>query len=120
MTYDQNNVFAKIIRGELPCNKVYEDEDILAFHDIIPKAPVHVLVIPKKEYVSFDDYSANASPEEMSTFFRAIGKIARDLGVEEQGYRLIANHRGYAGQEVEHFHVHILAGQPLGPMLMPQ
>lgn len=120
MAYDQNNVFAKIIRGELPCNKVYEDEHVLAFNDIMPKAPIHVLVIPKKEYVSFDDYSAHASPEEMATFFGVVGKIARDVGAEAQGYRLIVNHRSYAGQEVEHFHVHILGGRPLGPMLVPQ
>ncbi len=74
----------------------------------------------KKEYLSFDDYSTRASPEEMAAFFGTVGEISHDLGVEEQGYRLIANHRSFAGQEVEHFHVHILGGRPLGPMLMPQ
>ena len=119
MQYDTNNVFAKIIRGELSCNKVYEDDHVIAFHDINPKAPVHVLVLPKGQYLSFDDFSEKASEEEMVAFFRTAGNIARDLGVAEDGYRLIANHKTSAGQEVDHFHLHIIGGRPLGPMIKP-
>lgn len=120
MSYDTNNIFAKIIRGEIPCNKVYEDEAVLAFHDIHPKAPVHVLVLPKNPYISFDDFGEKAPAEEVKAFFQAASHIARDLGLAEKGYRLIANHKAYAGQEVFHFHLHILGGCPLGPMIMPQ
>ena len=119
MSYDSNNIFAKIIRGEIPCDKIYENSYVLAFKDIMPKAPVHVLVIPKASYLSFDDFAAHATNEEISEFFRAVGEIARDLKVEQDGYRLIANHHRFAGQEVDHFHVHILGGKPLGPMLIP-
>lgn len=119
MKYDSNNIFAKIIRGELPCDKVYEDEFVLAFHDIHPKAPVHVLVIPKEEFTDFDDFSQNASAEEMKSFFGKVGQIAKDLGLEEEGYRIIANHKRNAGQEVDHFHIHILGGRFLGPMISP-
>ena len=115
--YDTDNVFAKILRGEIPNDTVYEDNHVLAFHDISAQAPVHVLVIPKGAYESMDDFSANASPEELAGFFSAVGKIARDLGVAETGYRLIANHGSDSHQEVPHFHVHILAGRALGPML---
>ena len=115
--YDDDNVFAKILRGEIPNNTVYEDDHVLAFHDIGAQAPVHVLVIPKGAYVSMDDFSANAPPEELAGFFTAVGKIARDLGVAETGYRLIANHGADSHQEVPHFHVHILGGRTLGPML---
>lgn len=119
MVYDQNNIFAKIIRGEIPCDKVYEDEAVLAFKDIHPKAPIHVLVIPKGNYTSFDDFAAHAGAEEMKKFYRAVGQIARDLGLQESGYRLISNHNLHAGQEVFHYHVHILGGRPLGPMVVP-
>ena len=115
--YDQGNVFAKILRGELPCRKVYEDEHALAFHDINPLAPVHILVIPKGAYVSWDDFSERASDAEIVGFTRAVGKVARDAGMVVQGYRLLANTGKRAGQEVPHLHVHIFGGQPLGPML---
>jgi diadenosine tetraphosphate (Ap4A) HIT family hydrolase len=115
--YDDSNVFAKILRGELPCRKVYEDEFALAFHDINPLAPVHILVIPKGAYVSWDDFSAQASEAEIAGFVRAVGKVARDAGMAVQGYRLLANTGKRAGQEVPHLHLHIFGGQPLGPML---
>ncbi len=115
--YDKDNVFAKILRGEIPTDAVYEDDYALAFHDISAQAPVHVLVIPKGEYESMDDFSENAPPEELAGFFAAVGKIARDLGVAETGYRLIANHGADSHQEVPHFHVHIMGGRALGPML---
>lgn len=115
--YDDSNIFAKILRGELPCKKIYEDEHSLAFHDINPLAPVHILVIPKGAYVSWDDFSERASDAEITGFVRAVGKVARDQQLEVQGYRLLANVGRRAGQEVAHLHVHIFGGQPLGPML---
>jgi histidine triad (HIT) family protein len=115
--YDETNVFARILRGELPCRRVYEDEHALAFHDINPLAPVHILVIPKGPYVSWDDFSAKAPPEEIAGFVRAVGKVARDAGLVTQGYRLLANTGQRGGQEVPHLHVHVFGGQPLGPML---
>jgi diadenosine tetraphosphate (Ap4A) HIT family hydrolase len=115
--YDDSNIFAKILRGELPCKKVYEDEHALAFHDINPMAPVHILVIPKGAYVSWDDFSDRASDTEIAGFTRAVGKVARDAGMVTQGYRMLANIGKRAGQEVGHLHVHIFGGQPLGPML---
>ena len=115
--YDDSNIFARILRGELPCKRVYEDEHALAFHDINPWAPVHILVIPKGAYVSWDDFSAHASDAEMAGFVRAVGKVARDHQLEVQGYRLLANIGKRGGQEVAHLHVHIFGGQPLGPML---
>jgi histidine triad (HIT) family protein len=120
MAYDDGNIFARILRGEIPCKKVHEDAYALAFHDINPQAPVHVLVIPKGAYVSFADFSALASAEEITGFFKAVGKVAADLGVEPDGYRLITNHGDHAHQEVPHFHLHIVAGRPLGPMLPPR
>lgn len=117
MAYDPNNVFALILRGDIPCDKVYEDEFALSFKDINAQAPVHVLVIPKGEYVSMADFSAKASPEEMTGFFRAVGETARKLDLEEDGYRLIANTGANAHQEVPHLHFHILSGRRLGPML---
>jgi diadenosine tetraphosphate (Ap4A) HIT family hydrolase len=117
MPYDRNNVFARILRGELPCTKVYEDQHVLAFRDIHPQAPVHVVVIPKGEYVSVDDFAATASPEEQAAFIRAIGRIAQQEGVAESGYRILANHGRAAHQEVPHFHLHLFAGRDLGPML---
>jgi diadenosine tetraphosphate (Ap4A) HIT family hydrolase len=115
--YDDNNIFARILHGELPCRKVYEDEYALAFHDIAPLAPIHILVIPKGAYVSWDDFSAKASDAEIAGFVRAIGKIAREGEMVVQGYRLLANTGKRSGQEVAHLHVHIFGGQPLGPML---
>ena len=117
LPYDDGNVFARILRGELPCAKVYEDEHVLAFNDIRPMAPVHILVIPRGAYVSWDDFSERAAPEEIAGFVRAVGRIAREQGLVEPGYRLLANVGGHAGQEVPHLHVHIFGGQPLGPML---
>ncbi len=115
--YDDQNIFAKILRGEIPAKKVHEDEHALAFHDIAPQAPHHILVIPKGAYVSWDDFSARASDAEIAGFIRAVGKVARDAGFVEPGYRLLANTGLDAGQEVPHLHVHLFAGQPLGPML---
>ena len=117
MAYDRNNIFARILRGEIPCRKVYEDEHVLAFRDINPAAPVHLLVIPKGEYVSLDDFSAKASDAELAAFTRAVGAIARQQGVTESGYRILANHGADAHQEVPHFHVHIFGGRNLGRMI---
>lgn len=117
MTYDPNNIFAKILRGEIPCNKVYENEYALAFHDINPQAPVHVLVIPKGEYVSMADFTADAPDELVVGFFRAVGIVAKELGLVEPGYRTLANAGENAHQEVPHLHVHIFGGSALGPML---
>lgn len=117
MAYDPNNIFAKILREEIPCNKVYEDEYSLAFHDINPQAPVHVLVIPKGDYVSMADFTASAPDDLIAGFMRAVGKVADDLGLVEPGYRTISNAGPNAHQEVPHLHVHILGGRPLGPML---
>jgi len=116
--YDQNNIFARILRGEIPCKKAYENDHVLVFHDINPLAPTHLLVIPKGPYVSWDDFSANASDEEIAAFVRAVGKIARDEGLVENGYRLLANTGLNSGQEVPHLHVHVFGGRPLGPMLL--
>jgi diadenosine tetraphosphate (Ap4A) HIT family hydrolase len=116
-TYDPNNIFARILRGEIPCKKVREDEWSLAFHDINPQAPTHVLVIPKGAYISWADFSARATEAEIAGFVRAVGQVARDMGLEEPGYRLLANIGEHAGQEVPHLHVHLFAGRPLGPML---
>lgn len=115
--YDDNNIFARILRGEIPCRKVHEDEWTLAFHDINPQAPTHILVIPKGRYCSFADFSAQAPAEEIAGFIRAVGKIARDLGLDAPGYRLLANMGDHGGQEVPHLHIHLFAGQPLGRMI---
>ncbi len=119
MAYDENNIFAKILRGEIPCDKVYEDHFALAFNDINPQTPSHVLVVPKGAYVSFDDFSQDASAEEIAGLFRAAGKIARELGAVEAGYRILANNGPDAHQEVPHFHLHIFAGKNLGRMIKP-
>ena len=115
--YDDSNIFARILRGEIPSKPVYEDEHALAFHDINPQAPHHVLVIPKGRYVSWDDFSEHGSAEEIAGFVRAVGKVARAAGLVEPGYRLLANVGPHSGQEVPHLHVHIFAGKPLGPMI---
>lgn len=115
--YDPDNIFAKILRGEIPCREVYRDDHALAFEDINPVAPHHVLVIPTGAYVSWDDFAARASEAEIAGFVRAVGRVAREAGLVEPGYRLLANVGGHGGQEVPHLHVHILAGKPLGPML---
>ncbi len=116
--YDDSNIFARILRGEVPCRKVYEDAFALAFHDIAPQAPVHVLVIPKGRFVSFADFSAHADAAVIAGFFRAVGAVTRQLGLEAEGYRLLANMGVASGQEVPHFHVHLFAGKPLGRMLV--
>ena len=117
LPYDPDNVFAKILRGEIPSKTVYEDEWALAFHDIAPQAPVHILVIPKGAWVSWDDFSARASAEEISGFVRAVGQVARDFDLVEPGYRLLVNLGQQGGQEIPHLHVHLFGGKPLGPMI---
>ena len=117
LPYDETNIFARILRGEIPCSKVHEDEHALAFHDINPQAPVHILVIPKGAYVSWDDFSSRASEGEIAGFIRAVGLVAREAGLVEPGYRLLANTGANSGQEVPHLHVHIFGGKGLGPML---
>lgn len=117
MAYDRNNIFAKILRGEIPCNRVYEDEHALAFYDISPQAPVHVLVIPRGEYVSFDDFSAQASPEEVTGFYRAVQRVAAELGLGNKGYRVLSNVGPDGHQEVMHYHLHLFAGCDLGRMI---
>ena len=115
--YDESNIFAKILRGELPNKTVMESEHSLAFHDINPLAPIHVLVIPRGAYVSWDDFSARASDAEIGDFVRTVGEVARTTGANAQGYRLLSNIGKRGGQEVAHLHVHVFGGQPLGPML---
>lgn len=117
MAYDDDNIFARILRGEIPCQKVHEDDHTLAFFDINPQAPVHILVIPKGRYVSMDDFTAQASPAEIAALFQAVGRIARDQDLVGPGYRILANHGDDGGQEVPHLHIHIFGGRPLGPML---
>ncbi len=116
--YDQGNIFARILRGEIPSQRVYEDDHAIAFHDINPQAPLHVLVIPRGPYRSWADFSANGSDAEIAGFVRAVGAVARQLGLEEPGYRLLANAGLDAHQEVPHLHVHVFGGRPLGPMLV--
>jgi histidine triad (HIT) family protein len=118
LPYDDSNIFAKILRGEIPCTKVYEDDHALAFNDINPQAPTHILVIPKGAYVSWDDFSARGSDAEIAGFVRAVGKVARDAGLVAPGYRLLANAGTHSLQEVPHLHLHILAGRPLGPLVV--
>ena len=118
LPYDDNNIFARILRGEIPSTPVYEDERAFAFEDINPQSPVHTLVIPKGKYVSWDDFSAKASAEEIAGFIRAVGHVAREKGLVEPGYRLLAKIGAHGGQEVPHLHVHILGGQFIGPMVM--
>ena len=117
LPYDDQNIFAKILRGEIPNRTVFENDHALAFHDIAPQAPVHVLVIPKGRYVSWDDFSARASEAEIARFVRAVGQVARDLELVTPGYRLLANVGQNGHQEVPHLHVHLFGGRPLGPML---
>lgn len=116
--YDEGNIFARILRGEIPCRKVHETPHALAFHDINPQAPVHVLVIPKGPYVSLADFTASAPSELVAGFFQAVGETARMLGLEEAGYRILANAGPHSHQEVPHLHIHIFGGAPLGPMLV--
>jgi diadenosine tetraphosphate (Ap4A) HIT family hydrolase len=117
LPYDRDNIFAKILRGKIPCSKVYEDDWALAFHDIAPQAPVHILIVPKGEWVSWDDFSARAEPDEIAGFIRAVGHVAREQGLVDPGYRLLANVGRHGGQEVPHLHVHLFGGAPLGRMI---
>jgi histidine triad (HIT) family protein len=117
LPYDESNIFARILRSEVPSRRVYEDEFALAFHDISPQAPTHILVIPKGAWVSWDDFSERASDEEIAGFVRAVGKVARDENLIAPGYRLLTNVGANGGQEVPHLHVHIFGGRGLGPML---
>jgi histidine triad (HIT) family protein len=111
--YDKKNAFAKILRGELSTNKIYEDEQILCFEDATPATDVHWLIIPKGDYISFDDFTKNATPEEIASFFQSIAKIARIHGLDKKGYKLVTNNGAAVGQSVFHFHVHLLSGNGL-------
>lgn len=115
--YDDSNIFAKILRGELPATPVYENTHALVIHDIAPLAPIHLLAVPRGAYVSMDDFTARATPEEIAGLFQAVGEAARVVGASAQGYRVLTNVGKRGGQEIAHLHVHILGGQPLGPML---
>ena len=116
--YDKENIFAKILRSEIPCSKVYDDKYALAFNDINPQSEIHILVIPKGEYISFNDFSDKASSEEINSFFKTVRKVAKQVGIDTSGYRIISNHGPDSHQEVPHFHVHILGGNPLGTLLV--
>ena len=117
LPYDDGNIFARILRGEIPCDKVFEDEHTLAFHDINPQAPVHILVVPKRRYVSWDDFAATAAEAEIAALVRAVGKVAREFGLVEPGYRVLANIGGHGHQEVAHLHIHLFGGRQMGTML---
>lgn len=117
MTYDKNNIFAKILRGEIPASKVYEDNNLLAFNDISRAAPTHILVIPKGEYIDFLDFTTSATPETIANFFKKTNEIAKSLNLENSGFRIISNNGSDAHQTVKHFHIHILAGKKMGPLL---
>ena len=115
--YDSNNIFARILRGDIPNKTVLETNYALAFHDINPQAPIHVLVIPKGHYIDMIDFGARATPDEIHGFYKAVSDVANLLGVDQSGCRIIANTGLNGGQEVPHFHVHILGGKYVGPML---
>lgn len=117
MAYDPSNIFARILRGDIPCKKVFEDAHVIAFHDIAPKAPVHILVLPKGAYTDMDDFTKRAEAEEIAALFRALGKIARDHGLDASGYRVISNCGVNGGQEVPHLHLHLLGGHRIGRMV---
>ena len=120
MTYDDNNIFAKILRSEIPCNKIYEDDFVLAFHDINPQKKIHALVIPKGKYIDLDDFSINASSEEMVGLIKGINTVAKKLGISTEvgkGYRALANISGDGGQEVPHLHFHLFGGEKVGKMV---
>jgi diadenosine tetraphosphate (Ap4A) HIT family hydrolase len=116
--YDPDNIFARILRGEIPSTRLYEDEFAIAIPDINPQSPTHILVLPKGAYVSWDDFTAKASDAEIAGFIRAVGKVAREAGLVEPGYRLLANSGPHSHQTVGHLHVHLFAGRPLGPLLV--
>lgn len=117
MIYDKNNIFAKIIKGEIPAKKVYEDDEILAFYDISKASPIHVLVIPKGEFIDFVDFVSKETPSKVANFFQKVAQISQDLNLIDAGFRLITNNGSDAHQTVKHFHVHILAGKKLGPLI---
>lgn len=117
MSYDPNNIFAKILRKEIPCKPVYEDDHVLAFPDIHPRRKVHVLIIPKGAYTDASDFGANASPDEITAFWRAIPKVAETLGLSANGYRIVSNCGTHGHQEVPHLHIHMLGGEPVGHMV---
>ena len=121
MTYDKNNIFSKILRGEIPCKKIYENEYVLAFHDINPQKKIHALVIPKGEYTNLDDFSSKASEKEIVGLIKGIGEVAKKLGVSEVtkggGYRSLVNVGENGGQEVPHLHFHIFGGEKIGKMV---
>ena len=121
MNYDKNNIFAKILRDEIPCKKIYEDEYVLAFHDINPQKKVHALIISKGEYVNLDDFSLKASKEEISGLIKGISKVAKKIGISEEakggGYRSLVNVGENGGQEIPHLHFHIFGGEKVGKMV---
>jgi len=117
MSYDKNNIFAKIIKGDIPCSKIYEDDSVLAFKDINPVADIHVIVVPRGEYISFNDFCLKAGSEIVASFFKRVQKIAEELNIVDSGYRLIMNHGSDASQSVDHFHVHIIGGKALGGLI---
>ena len=120
MSYDDNNIFAKILRGEIPCNKIYEDEFVLSFHDINPQKKIHALIIPKGRYVDLDDFSQNASVNEMVGLIKGINIVAKKLGIsadEGKGYRALSNISDHGGQEVPHLHFHLFGGEKVGKMV---
>ena len=120
MIYDDNNIFAKILRGEIPCNKIYEDDFVLSFHDINPQKKVHALVIPKGQYIDLDDFSSNASSEEMVGLLKGINIVAKKLNISVdtgKGYRALANTSEHGGQEVPHLHFHLFGGERVGKMV---
>ena len=116
--YDKNNIFARIIQGEIPATKIYEDDDVLAFNDLSNLAPVHVLVIPKGEYVDFADFVTGESAEKIASFFKKVAEIAKKLDLNDTGYRMISNKGGDASQSVPHFHIHLLGKKKLGPLIV--
>jgi len=120
MAYDQNNIFARILRGEIPCQKIDETDHTLSFKDINPQAPVHVLVIPKGAYVDWDDFAARASEVEIAAFTKAVSRAADVTGIAETGYRVISNIGNDSHQEVPHLHLHVLGGHAVGPLVMPR
>ena len=116
MIYDKENIFAKILRGEIPCDKIYEDEYVLSFNDINPQAKIHILGIPKFPCTTFSDFLKNADNENITSFFKSVQLVINDINIEETGYRLITNSGEDGGQEVPHFHIHILAGEKIGSL----
>ena len=120
MSYDDSNIFAKILRGEIPCNKIYEDDFVLSFYDISPQKKIHALVIPKGRYVDLDDFSLNATPQEMVGLIKGINIVAKKLGISTEvgkGYRALANISDDGGQEVPHLHFHLFGGEKVGKMV---